>query len=78
MKENFGMALELICLMSNIRNEVWWVLNSFFFLFENLMKEKTHNMLVLMLNPKFKNFVYCLFFIGHDQRVTIYNIKKNT
>jgi hypothetical protein len=40
MEEDFGMALELICLVSNIRKEVCGVLNTVLSFLKNLMKEK--------------------------------------
>jgi hypothetical protein len=35
------------------------------------MKEKTHNMLALMLDPRFNNLCLMIFFISRDQGVTI-------
>jgi hypothetical protein len=40
MEEDFGMALELICFVSNIRKEVCEVLNSVLSFLKNLMKKK--------------------------------------
>ncbi len=39
MEEDFGVALELICLASNIRKEVCGFLNSFFCSLKKLMKK---------------------------------------
>jgi hypothetical protein len=71
MEEDFGVALELICLGSNIRKEVCGFLNSFFLFFKKFDEKKSHNMLALMLNPRFKSFCLTSSFIGHDQGVAI-------
>ncbi len=71
MEEDFGAALELICLASNIRKEVCGVLDNFLSFLKKFDEWKAHNMLVLMFNPKFKSFHLVFSFIGHDQGVTI-------
>ncbi len=53
MEEDSSVALELICLASNIRKEVCGVLNNFLSFLKKFCEWKTHNMLVLMLDPKF-------------------------
>ncbi len=53
MEKDYSVAFELICLAFNIRKEVCGVLDNIFFFKKNLMQKKTHNMLILMLDPKF-------------------------
>jgi hypothetical protein len=67
MEEDFGVALELICLAFNIRKVVCGVQNSFLSFLKKINERKTHNMLVIMLDPKFKSLFLMFFFIGHDQ-----------
>ncbi len=50
MEEDFSVALELICLASNIRKEVCGVLDNFLSFLKKFDEWKAHNMLVLMLN----------------------------
>jgi len=71
MEEDFGVALELICFVSFIRKKVWGILNSFLSFLKKNDERKTHNILVLMLNPRFKSFCFGFYFISHDQQVTI-------
>ncbi len=60
------MALELICLASNIRKEVCGLLDSLFSFLKKFDEKKSHNMLILMLDLRFKNLSLMSFFIGHD------------
>jgi len=55
-------ALQLICLISNIRKEVCEVLDSFFSFLQKIDERITHNMLVLMLDPRFKKSSLNVFF----------------
>jgi hypothetical protein len=71
MEENFDVAFELICLAFNIRKEVCGIFNSFLSFLKKFDERKTHNMLVLMLDPRFKSFQLVFFFISHDQRIAI-------
>jgi hypothetical protein len=66
MEKDFGVALELICLASNIRKEVCGVLDNFLSFLKKISERKTHNMLALMLDPRFKNFHLMSSFIGCD------------
>jgi len=68
MEEDLSVALELICLASNIKKEVCGVLDSFLSFLKKFDKRKTHNMLALMLDPRFNNLCLVLSFIDHDQR----------
>jgi hypothetical protein len=56
MEKDYSVTYELICLAFNIRKEVCGVLDNIFFFKKNLMQKKTHNMLILMLDPKFLKF----------------------
>jgi hypothetical protein len=69
MEEDFGVALEFICLASNIRKEVCEILDSFLSFLKKFDERKTHNMLALLLDPRFKNLYLVYFFIGHDQKI---------
>ncbi len=71
MEKDFGVALELICLASNIRREVCGILDSFLSFLKKFDDRKTHNMLAQMLNTRFKNLCLMFFFIGRDQGVAI-------
>jgi hypothetical protein len=71
MEKDPDVALGLICLASNIKKKVCEVLDSFFPFLKKFDENKTHNMLALMLNPRFKSFHLMFFFIVHDQGVAI-------
>jgi hypothetical protein len=72
MEEDFNVALELICLVSNIKKEVCGVLDIFLSFLKKFDERKTHNMLTLiLLDPRFKSFHLVSSFIGCDQRLTI-------
>jgi hypothetical protein len=62
MENFFGVALELICLASNIRKDVCGVLNSFLSFWKKFDEKKSYNMLALMLNPRFKKSLFSVFF----------------
>jgi hypothetical protein len=70
MEEDLNVVLELICLTSNIRKEVCEVLDSFISFLKKIDEKKTHNMLALLLDSRFKNLCLLFSFIGHDQGVT--------
>jgi len=53
MEEDFGVAFELICLVSNVRKEFCEVLDIFLSFLIKTDERKTHNMSALMLNPRF-------------------------
>jgi hypothetical protein len=56
MEKDPDVARGLICLASNIKKEVCGVHDSFFSFLKKFDEKKTHNMLALMLNPRFKSF----------------------
>jgi hypothetical protein len=55
MEEDLGATFEIICLASNIRKEVCGILNSFLSFLKKIDERKTHNMLALMLDLRFKS-----------------------
>ncbi len=71
MEEDSNVTLELISLSFNIKKEVCGVLNSFFSFLKKIDEKKAHNMLTLMLGPRFKSLWLVSFFIGYDQGVAI-------
>jgi hypothetical protein len=71
MEKNSSVELELICFASNIKKEVCEVLDSFFSILKKIVEIKTHNMLALMLDTRFKSLCLMYSFIGHDQRIAI-------
>jgi hypothetical protein len=68
--KEFGMTTSIANLMeddmviSNIKKQVCDVLDGFLSFLTKYKKKKTHNMLSLMLNPKFKAFKLVHSFIG--------------
>ncbi len=64
-------ALELSLFATNIKKEICGVLESFHFLKRNYEKKKSHNMLYLMLNPRFKSLRLVFSFMGHKEKVSI-------
>jgi hypothetical protein len=60
---------ELFLLASNIRREVINVFNFFLSFLRVYDKRKTHNMISLMLDPKYKNLCIVSSFIGREQGV---------
>jgi hypothetical protein len=51
--DDIVVALELSLLASKIRRKVYGVLDGFLSFFKKYEKNKTHNMLSFMLNPRF-------------------------
>jgi hypothetical protein len=51
--DDFAIALELSLFASKIRRKVCGVLDGFLSFFKKYEKNKTHNMLSFMLNPRF-------------------------
>jgi hypothetical protein len=58
-KKEYGVTIVLMSLVSNIKKKMSSVLDSFLS-FMKKYEEKTHNMLALMLDPRFK--IFCLVF----------------
>jgi hypothetical protein len=55
---------ELSLLISNIRREVINVLDSFLSFLKVYTERKTHNMISLMLDPRYKSFCVVSSFVG--------------
>ncbi len=53
--DDFGIAFELFWFDTNIKKEACGILESLFSFLRIYEKRKSHNMLCLMLNPKFKS-----------------------
>jgi hypothetical protein len=64
-------AQELSLFTSNIKREVCGVLDGFLSFFKKYERNKTHNMLSLMLDLRFKSLKLVLSFIGREQAVFI-------
>jgi hypothetical protein len=64
--DDYGIAFDLFLFATNIKKEVCIVLKIFLF-----KKRKSHNMLYLMLDPRFKSFHLVPSFIGHEGSVSI-------
>ncbi len=62
--DDFVVALELSLFASNIFKKIHGALNGFLSFFKKYEKNKAHNMLSLMLNPRFKSLRLVSYFIG--------------
>ncbi len=62
---------ELSLLVSNIRREVITVLDFFFSFLKVYDKRKTHNMISLMLDPRYKSLCIVCSFVRREQGVAI-------
>jgi hypothetical protein len=69
--DDYVVAQELSLLASNIRRKVRGLLNGFLSFFKKYEGNKTHNMLSLMLDPRFKSLRLISFLIGQEQVVSI-------
>ncbi len=70
MEEYGNVVYELLCLASNIKKEIIKVLDSFFSL-RKYEERKAHDMLSLMLDPRFKTLRLVSSLIGHEQSKAI-------
>jgi hypothetical protein len=68
--DDYVVALELSMFTFNTKREVCGVFNGFLSFFLKYEKDKTHNMLFLLLDPRFKKFKL-ISFIGREQVVSI-------
>ncbi len=68
---DFKIVFELSLFAFNIRREVCGVLNYFLSFLRGYQKRKVHNMLFLMLDPKFKSFCLVFSFAGQEKNVNI-------
>jgi hypothetical protein len=69
--DDCGFKIELGTLAKNIKKEVIGFTNSFFFFLRRYNEEKIHNMLALMLNPRFNNLTLKYSFIVCELGVAI-------
>jgi hypothetical protein len=69
--DDFRIAFELSLFASNIRREVCGVLDFFLSFLRKFEEKKAHNMLSLMLDPKFKSFCLVSSFVGQEESVNI-------
>ncbi len=56
---------------SNIKREICGVLDDFLLFFKNYEKNKSHNILSFMLDPRFKSLRLVSFLIGQKHVVSI-------
>jgi hypothetical protein len=70
MDNDLGIVFELSLFATNIK-EVCNVLQSFLCFFFKFEEKNLHNVLCLMLNPKFKSICLVFLFIGHEKGVNI-------
>ncbi len=61
MEEYGNVVYELSCFTSNIKKEIIHVLDYFLSFLKEYEERKAHNMLSLMLDPRFKTFSSCVF-----------------
>ncbi len=71
MKEESIVVDELTSFAFNIRKEMCVVLESLFSFLKIFEEKKAHNMLSLMLDPRFKSLCLVFSFIGREQGVAI-------
>lgn len=71
MKDDMVVALGLSVLASNMKKKICDVLDGFFFILTKYDKKKTHKMLFLMLDSRFKSFRLVSSFIGKKQVVSM-------
>jgi hypothetical protein len=71
MDDDFVVSDELFLLASNIRREVINVFDFFLSLLKVYDKRKTHIMIFLMLDPKYKNLCIIFSFAGKEQDVVL-------
>jgi len=71
MEDDSSVHFELGSLVIDIKKEVCGVIAFIFSFLTNYDKRKAHNMLCLMLDPKYKSLKLRSSFIGHEQGVAI-------
>jgi hypothetical protein len=72
MKNDSIIFYELSLLISNSKREVVNVLDSFLSFLKKYENKKAHNMIFLMLNPRFKNLHILSSFVGREQGVVLF------
>jgi hypothetical protein len=71
MEDDSIVSNELSLLASNIRKDVINVLDYFLSFLKKYENMKTHNMILLMLDPKFKSLCIISSFVGKEQGVAL-------
>ncbi len=71
MNDDSVVSDELFLLASNIKREVINVFNIFLSFLRVYDKRKAHNMISLMLDPKYKNLCIVSSFVGKEQGVVL-------
>jgi len=66
MKDESCLDNELTLLSSNVKKHVYGVLDFFLSFLTKYEEKKTHNMISLMLDPRFKNLCIISSFVGKD------------
>ncbi len=71
MDDDIGIFLQLVTFVSNIKSEVFGVLDFFLSFLRTSEEKKTHNMLSLMLDPGFESLQLVFLYVGKKQGVCI-------
>jgi hypothetical protein len=66
MEDESSLGNELTLLSSNIKKQVYGVLEFFLSFLTKYEEKKTRNMIFLMLDPRFKNLCIISSFVGKD------------
>ncbi len=66
MENDVIIGVELNLLASNIKKKVFGFFYAFLSFLKKFVEQKTHNLLALMLNPKYKNLKIFSTFVGKD------------
>jgi len=70
-EDGMAMVLELFMFAFNTRKQVCAILDCFLSFLKKYENKKTHNMLILMLNPRFESFKLVASFISWEQIVSM-------
>jgi hypothetical protein len=65
-EEDAIVAIELDLLASNIKRDVYNVLDIFLSFLKKFDEKKTYNLLALMLDPRYKNLIIVSTFVGKE------------
>jgi hypothetical protein len=79
MEDDSIIFYELSLLASNIRREIINMLDSFHSLLKKYENKKIHNMISLILDPRFKSLCIISSFVGREQHVALveeYDLKS--
>ncbi len=70
-EEDAIVAIVLDLLASNIKRDVYNVLDVFLSFLKNFDERKTYNLLALMLDPRYKNLILVSTFVGKELGIAI-------